>query len=357
MDILYLAGREISYMRNDVLLRAFQRLGRVTLCADSTPGSILGRSASLSLRAWEQLRLKEFDLVFVGFFGHLLMLPISRLTRSPVLFDAFVSAYDTLCFDRQVFSPRSPLGRLAFWLDQSACQRASQVLLDTPLQVDYFVRTFHLSPERVHDLAVGCNEDLFAPHAPAPKADVTRVLYYTTYQPLHGVDTVVRAAALLSSESQIQFKIIGAGRHYARIRRLATELDLCNTTFIPTVPVQALPAEISAADICLGGHFGTSAKSGRVIPGKIYQILAMERPLIAGDTPANRDLITHGETALLCIPGSPEALAAAISKLDRDSACREHLAAAGRKLYLERCSEDTITRQLHELLRLMENNR
>jgi glycosyltransferase involved in cell wall biosynthesis len=78
-------------------------------------------------------------------------------------------------------------------------------------------------------------------------------------------------------------------------------------------------------------------------------MLAMARPVIAADTPANRDLLTHGESACLCPPGDPDALAEALLTLHRDPALRGHLAREGRSLYLRRCSEAVITARLGEL--------
>jgi glycosyltransferase involved in cell wall biosynthesis len=349
MDVLYITGRETDYTRNYVLLRAFQRLGHVTVCAENTPGSIVARSLRLSLRAWRYLRWAKFDIIFVGFYGHLLMLPVGLVTRRPGLFDAFVSTYDTLCFDRRLFPPCSVPGRLAFWLDQRSCRLARRVLVDTPLQVDYFVQTFGLPCGRVSWLPVGCNEEIFAPQPPPPRTGITRVLYYSSYQPLHGVEIVIGAAALLGSES-IHFKLIGTGQEYAQARRLAEQLALQNVSFVPFVPLKDLAAEIASADICLGGPFGPSGKASRVIPGKIYQILAMARPLVAADTPANRELLVDGESAYLCVPHSAEALAKAVLKLHQDVALAGRLALAGRELYLNQCSESIITERLQHLL-------
>ena len=45
--------------------------------------------------------------------------------------------------------------------------------------------------------------------------------------------------------------------------------------------------------MCLAGHFNAGVeKAARVIPGKAYSYLAMERPVIFGDNPANRELFS-----------------------------------------------------------------
>ena len=48
-----------------------------------------------------------------------------------------------------------------------------------------------------------------------------------------------------------------------------------------------------------------------MIPNKAFQALACGTPLVTADTPAARELLADGESALLVPPGDPEALAAA----------------------------------------------
>ena len=349
MHILFLAGREVSYPRNDVLLRALRRLGNVEAITENEPGSLTMRSLRIGLRAMPRLLSGGYDLVFFGFYGHLLAVTVGRFTRTPILFDAFLSTYDTLCFDRQRFTANSPAGRLAYWLDRAACRLARHVLLDTPQHIDYFVETFALPVDLFSSLPVGCNEELFYPR-PFPSAEGIKVLFYTTFLPLHGVDVVLEAAGQLTSTPDVCFQILGNGQEYPRMRRLAEERRLTNVSFLPPVPISALPEAIAQADICLGGHFHTNPKADRVIPGKIYQILAMARPLIAADTTANRVLLNHESTAMLCEPDNPDGLAETIRTLSQDADLRQRLASNGRQLYEESASETVITQALSQIL-------
>ncbi len=352
MRILYLVGREVSYQRNDVLLRAFMRFSQVEVIDGGITGALAWRSLKVFLQAIPKLATGRYDLIFVGFYGHLLMLPVGLGCRTPILFDAFLSNFDTLCFDRARFTPGSLPGRLAFWLDKASCGLADRILLDTAQHTRYFTETFQVPKEKLTSIPVGCNEDIFHP-LPKTPGDEFRVLYYSSYMPLHGVNTVIRAAELLQGDRDVHFRLIGAGQEYASIRRMAEQSGLTNVTFEPPVPLEKLPTEIAAADICLGGHFGESGKARRVVPGKIYQIMAMARPLIAADTPANADLLQHGESAYLCPPGDATALAEAIQTLHRDPALREHLAANGRERYIQQAGEAVITRQLQQIIKEM----
>jgi glycosyltransferase involved in cell wall biosynthesis len=333
-----------------VILRALHARYEVTEITDGRPGSLTARSLRVLLRLIPHLRLHDYDLVFVGFYGYLLMPWVRRLTRHPVVFDAFVSNYDTLCFDRQRFRPNSVAGRLAFWLDRVACNAADTVLLDTASHQAYFAETFGLGADRLNHLYVGCNEDMFFPQPRRGADGQFRVLYYGSYLPLHGAEHIVSAASLLKGRKNLHFRLIGEGMRYPHARRLAEQLNTSNVEFLPAVPYTQLPGEIAAADLCLGGPFGDTPKAGRIIPGKIFQFLAMARPVIAADTPGNRELLTQQQSAYLVPAANPEALATAIALLQDDIALREAVAAGGRARYQQRCSETAIRASLHQIL-------
>jgi len=358
MRILFAVGRELSYSRNDVLLRAFRRFAQVdTIGVDQRPRSLLRNSLAMGVQASRAALRGRYDLIFVGFYGHLMLLPLGLLRCAPLLFDAFVSTYDTLVEDRKVGSAASWVGRLAYGIDWISGRLADHILLDTPQHIAYYARTFHLPVEKFSPLPVGCNEDIFSWRERPIAGETTQVLYYTSYLPLHGVETVVRAAALVRASvgGAVRFRVIGEGQTYAQVHRLAEQLGLENIEFIPCVPLEALPGEIARADIGLGGHFGSNAKAGRVVPGKIYQLLAMGCPVVAAETPANQALLQHGVSAYFCPPDDPQGLAQALLALHQDRALRQALSMGGAQLYRQACSEAVITGCLRQQMdRLLE---
>lgn len=349
MRVLFLTGRELTYARNEVLLRALQRFSTVDIAARPVAGrSLLLNSLRVTAAALPRLLRQNYDLVFIGFYGYVILRTLGKFIREPILFDAFISNYDTLCYDRQVFAPNSLPGKGAFWLDQATCALASHVLLDTQSHVAYFQNTFGLPPERLSALPVGCSDEIYQPR-PVASHPTTRVLYYSTFLPLHGVETVIQAAALLKDEP-ITFDLIGAGSLLAEMQTTIQQLQLTNVTLSSPVPARVLAERIADADICLGGHFGQSEKAGRVIPGKIYQMLAVGRAVIAAGAPGNYELLRQRETALFVPPGDPAALANAIRTLHLDPQLRGRLADQGRSLYEAQCSEAVITERLQTLV-------
>jgi len=282
------------------------------------------------------------------------MLPVGLLSRQPILFDAYLSTYDTLVLDRKTSHPNSLIGKTASWLDRKACGLSSQILLDTKTHIQYFERTFRIPNNKFSPIPVGCNENLFTLQPPVNLNLPIRVLYYSSYLPLHGVETIVHAARLLKGEP-LQFRLIGTGRTFNVVRELSEEMKLTNVEFIQPIPITGLPGEIRNASICLGGHFGLTEKGGRVIPTKVYQIMASNRPLVAGDTPAVRELLTNGEDCILCAPGNTQELAEAILRLAQDVEFARNLAQRGRLTYERECSEAIITQTLYDLTQKMIN--
>lgn len=350
MRILFTCGREPQYVRNEVILRGLRERYEVIEITDHAPGSLTARSLRLLPRLVRAISRKDYDLIFVGFYGYLLLPWLRRLSRVPLIFDAFVSNYDTLCFDRRQFRPAALGGRIAFWLDQLACRQADLVLLDTASHRDYFIETFHLPQEKVDFFYVSCNEALFRPLKRDKPGDQFQVLSYSSYLPLHGVQHIVEAAKRLEGEAKVRFRLIGAGPTYPAIQALAGKLGINNIDFVPPMPYTELPLEIAQADLCLAGPFGETPKAKRVIPGKLFQFLAMARPVIAGDTVANREFVLHRQNAWLTPLGEAEALATAIVKLKEDQALLNSLAQEGYRGYQEQASEGIIRQKLYKII-------
>ena len=111
-----------------------------------------------------------------------------------------------------------------------------------------------------------------------------------------------------------------------------------NVEWVDWVEYERLPEEIQRAG-CALGVFGTSPKTGRVIPNKAFQALACGTPLVTADTPAARELLVDGESALLVPAGDPEALAAAVRRLADDVELARAIGDGGLAAYREHASE------------------
>lgn len=349
--ILFLCGREAAYPLNRFLIDSARTFARVDVIDEDGPGhSIVRRSLRLAIEAVPRMLSGKYDLVLVGFFGHFLMLPAGLLRRSPVLFHPFISAHETLVEDRETYRPGSLPARLALRLDRTACYLADHLLMDTQANIEFFSRAFEIPAERFTRLYIGADERLFRPR-PRPGSEGRVVaLFHGSYLPLHGIDVILHAASRLDHRDDLVFRLVGKGMGYDRITALAAELGLRNIEFRDFVPLETLPEVIAGADICLGGHFGTSDKALRVIAGKTFQDIAMGRATVVGDTRANRELLTHGEDAWFVPPSDPDALAAALNRLADDGDLRDRLGTAAAATFRANASLEVLTPQLKKLI-------
>jgi glycosyltransferase involved in cell wall biosynthesis len=293
-------------------------------------------------------------LVLAGFYGHPLVPLIRALTSAPILFDPFVSTYDTLVLDRARFAQGSPAAQATFHLDRRALGLADGVLTDTHTHGDFYRQTFGVPlAQRLHNLYLGCDETLFVRRA-APLADFAEdfvVFTYSSYQPLHGMATIVQAAKRCEG-FPITFRLLGGeGPTYRQVRQMAETLQVRNVHFEPSASYTALPAAIARSTLCLGGHFGATPKARRVIAGKSYQFIAMGKPVVMADNPANQELFEHGATAYFCAPNDPEALARAILALYRQPDLRTLLAENANRLFRDALTWEILGAQLATIVR------
>ncbi len=342
-SVLFISGREISYIRNRVLLTALEKFCDVTVLTGNgrnIPSRIL--TGLLRFITYKQ----NYDVCWTGFYGQPIALILSRISHKPVILDAYVSTYDTLCEDRGLFRPRSLPGRLAYWLDRQSCQQAALVITDTMANAQYFIQKMGVPAEKLRVVYVGCDESLFYPRPEVRDSSHCEVFYYGSFLPLHGTEIIIQAAALLKDRQDIQFTIGGDGLTFRKIRETLRRLDLRNVKLVGWIPMEQLPTYIARASICLGGHFSTVPKAARVISTKTFQFIAMRKPTIVGKNAATSELFVHGEHVYTVDMGKPEALAQAISELADDVILREHIATGGYELFRAQLTSRVLAEQL-----------
>ena len=298
-------------------------------------------------------RLGKHQWVLVGYAGYLDIL-LARLLnwrrqRSLVLV-AFISLYDTIVLDRRQVPVDSLKARALKWFEQLGFRCADLILVDTVEHGKYLAELYHLPLEKFVRSFVGEDDDFFPLLPEAQTEEMFRVLFFGTYVPLHGVDTVLAAAGHLREVPGVELVLVGKGQLYAQIRQEAEQLQLPNLRFIDQwISPAQLREQVRQADVCLG-IFGQTAKAARVIPLKVFDALALGRPIITRDSPAIRELLEHERNVLLCPAGDGLALAAAILKLKQDPGLGKALALAGRACFNAQAAPEAVARTLVQRL-------
>jgi glycosyltransferase involved in cell wall biosynthesis len=339
--VCFFPGRESSYARSRVLLKGLCEAGLIVHdCSSSKKGFQRYFSSFAKFLKFE----KDSDVIVVGFFGQLLV-PVVRLwTRRKIIFDTYLSAYQTLAFDRKVIRPKGLQAAVIRFLEKLSCQLADACLLDTEQHIEYFVREYHLDRGKFHRSFVGA-EHSEAVCSATQRPDDPIIHFHGEFQALHGAKFIVEAAKLLP---QIKFRMIGSGRELDVCVNYCRTIKADNVEFIPSVPFETLQQYIKEATVCLG-IFGETQKTQLVIPIKVYEALAVGKPVITADTPAIRELLTHGKDVFLCNTASSDHLAWAIRTLLVDDDLRNKIAANGHQTYLRKCTPQKIGREIASL--------
>jgi glycosyltransferase involved in cell wall biosynthesis len=290
---------------------------------------------------WRLLRAPKPDAFLVtypGWFDMPAVWLVSRLKRRPLLFDPFISLFDTIVADRALFNPASWVGRLVLLVDRVSLHLADVVIADTKPHLAFYDSLVPGVRDRGAVIPVGANDSVFRPECQGP-IDGTTILFYGTFVPLQGVMTVIEAAHSLRNEDA-WFVLIGDGQDRPHVEERIRSLSLTNIELVGILPLGELAERIRDAAVCLG-IFGESEKASRVVPNKVYESTASCRPVITRASPAIDDAFNPGEVFTVP-PGNPEALAGAIRELINDPERRNAIARSGRHRYATDFEESVI---------------
>ena len=159
--------------------------------------------------------------------------------------------------------------------------------------------------------------------------DGRTVVYVGTLQFWKGLGTLLEA---LAQTQDLKLRIIGGGTpaQKAELDGHIKALGLIERVEqLGHVPQHDLPAAIGDAACAVhplaGGH---SISARFTSPLKLFEYMALGLPIVAGDVPSIREILSDGKTTRLFDPGDAAALANALTEVCTDSALAARLSAA-----------------------------
>lgn len=245
-------------------------------------------------------RLPPVDAVLVGYLGVADVHLARALFRStPILLDQMAPVSGT-ALDRNL-----PFARILKAVDTAAARAADVVLVDTEQH-----RGEDNGRVRIEVVPVGAPAAFFVREGRSRDNDQLRIVFFGLYTPLQGTQTIARAIAHLADRDDIRWTMIGTGQDLAVAQGIVGENE--KVDWIDWVEPSNLPKIVAEHDVCLG-IFGTTGKSRRVVPNKVYQGAAAGCAVVTSDTPPQRSML--GEAALYVPPGDDRALEAVLARL------------------------------------------
>ena len=293
----------------------------------------------------------DYDVMLIGYPGQFDAYLGRRLAHRrgrPVALDILMSLH-LVAEERGLTAAHPTTGRLLFRLERGGLRQPDLLIAENAEYRDYIAAKYDLPSGRFRCVPHGADETVFYPRPLQPPDDHFRVTYHGGYLPSHGMDAILGAAEHLRDRADIRFHFYGSGPEKARIVARAAAMGLPNVTFHGFVDQDELLDGLATAHVCLG-VFGTTRQANFTVQNKVWEGLAMGRPVISGDSPTIRAALADRREVWLIERNSPDALAAGLTGLQRDPALRESIAAAGHTRYLAEHSIPALGRQMKEAL-------
>ncbi len=240
-------------------------------------------------------------------------------------------------------------------------RRAHRVVIVSPAFKDHLVRYWNVPPDKISVVENGVETHIFYFNSIAAAGVRARlkledrfvICYIGTMGNAHGLATLIDAAEELQTALPgAIFLLVGEGAEKQAIVEMAASRALTNIQFLGQQPRDEIPAYVSASDVCLvmlkkSGLFKT------VIPTKLLEYMACERPVILGVDGQAREILENANGGLFVEPENSGALVAAILNMADHPEQRAQMGSAGRQYILDKFSRMRTAQDYIAALRLI----
>jgi hypothetical protein len=222
---------------------------------------------------------------------------------------------------------RSPLMRLLEFLEQRMYVTARQIVTVGDGYRDQLIRR-GVSEEKIAVVPNGVDVSQFVPQRAVPqlrsqwRGEGRFVCAYVgTVGMAHGLDVVVRAARKQkeAGRDDVVFWIVGDGAERGRLERECRAEGLDQVVFTGLVPKSQIAEVIASCDACLV-HLRKTELFETVIPSKIFEIMAMNVPIVMGVRGQAQRIVLAGRAGVAMTPEDEDSLLASIETIARDRA-------------------------------------
>ena len=173
--------------------------------------------------------------------------------------------------------------------------------------------------------------------------------YVGTHGMAHGLDTILQAAELLRDVPDVLFLLVGDGARREHLLEQRNTMQLDNVVMLEQQPKSMMPViwAITGASLVLLRDEPTFLS---VIPSKIFESMAMQRPIILGVRGERQALLEESGAGICIQPESAAELAAAVRRLHADVEMRRTMGQAGRRFVTENFDRKVLAARYLDLL-------
>ncbi len=248
----------------------------------------------------------------------------------PVFLEVNYTAYSPLV------RKRSPLlSPLAKWIDRTNFRRATHIFVVSNYLKDHLA-ALGIDPQKITVMTNAADPDKFNPDMPGDAARARYGLegkvvvgFVGGFYPWHGVDLLIESAqSAIRKDGRLALLLVGDGPLKPVLEQKVREAGLeKHVKFTGRVDHKDLPEITAAFDV---GVMPDSNEYGS--PMKIYEYMAMGKPVVAADYGPLRDGVEHGRNGLLFRPRDVETFTDTLIAIAADEGLRKKMGKEGRRL-------------------------
>lgn len=178
------------------------------------------------------------------------------------------------------------------------------------------------------------------------------VSYFGTHGMAHHLETILGAARRLSHTPNIVFLMVGDGAERQVLVRMRDTMGLKNVMMLDQQPKVRMREFWALSDVSLV-LLKKSDLFKTVIPSKIFESLAMAKPIVLGVEGESADLLQAAQAGLCIEPEDADQLVARVLELSRDTQLCLRLGRNGRRFVMEQFDRIVLARKLASVIEMV----
>ena len=233
-------------------------------------------------------------------------------------------------------------------VENLTCRLSHKTTCVSPSVYQHAAQNIHIPESRLQVIPNAIDVDRFADAEPIDPAEFhldknkTTLVFVGRLDPVKNIHVLLRAAAQVSQDQDVQLLIVGDGPERERLETLTETLNLTDRVRFAG---QRLDVEriLKAADIFV------LPSQWEGMPMSAQEAMASGLPVIASRTVGIIDIIEDNVNGLLVTPGSAEQLAHAISRLIQNPPLAQQFSLAAQQKAQRLYSLDSIVQSYSDL--------
>jgi len=165
----------------------------------------------------------------------------------------------------------------------------------------------------------------------------------------HGLDVILKASENINKK--VKFLIVGDGAEKDYLEQIAKNNSLKNVIFISSISWQEIINLNQIISVNLV-HLIDKPEFRKVIPSKIFESMALKKPIIMGVLGEANQIVKDAECGIEMIPEDPKSLNESIVKLVNDKQLMQNLSDNGYEYVYKKYNRKNFANQMIEFIRI-----